>query len=96
MEPLWSPRQMFGRGRSRRQVTTALHTVLCAVERDCSCRPCLKGIANDNICPLGDCQFRLDYYQWTAWILLLQAFIFYLPRCSSGVVPRNRCIRGKM
>ena len=28
----------------------------------------------------SSCTFRLGYYQWTAWVLMLLAFLFYFPR----------------
>eukprot|EP00095_Tigriopus_kingsejongensis_P010951 maker-scaffold129_size324999-snap-gene-0.13 protein:Tk10951 transcript:maker-scaffold129_size324999-snap-gene-0.13-mRNA-1 annotation:"innexin shaking-b isoform x1" len=55
--------------------------------------PELFGFGSDR-CDSGsdrDCKFRLNYYQWTAFALLIQAWVFYLPRwiwnqCESGTL----------
>ncbi len=41
------------------------------------------GLGNEDVCLREgntNCTFKLAYYQWTAWVLLLLAFLFYLPR----------------
>ncbi len=46
----------------------------------------ITGLGNERRCLKdGGCQFWLSYYQWTAWVLLLLAFGFYLPRSRSKV-----------
>ena len=38
-----------------------------------------KGLGSDE-CDHDDCQFHLKYYQWTAWVFLVMAIVYYLPR----------------
>ena len=41
--------------------------------------PLIAGMGSDQ-CDYPDCQFHVAYYQWTAWVLLLLALLYFIPR----------------